>query len=49
MRHFLLILLLTIIAFADALRSISTSNVGDAQFVGSEVDSILYVYRMVPY
>ncbi len=47
MRHFLLILFFTIFAFGDALRSISTSNPTEDQFIGSEVDSVLYVYRMV--
>ena len=54
MRHFLLVLLLTFVAFGDAMRSISTSNEdvpdesgNSSQFVGSYVDSITYTYRMV--
>eukprot|EP00347_Sterkiella_histriomuscorum_P017370 403349643 len=54
MRHFLLILVLTFVAFGDAMRSISTSNedVPDesgntSQFVGSYVESVTFTYRMV--
>lgn len=54
MRHFLLIMFLTMVAFGDAMRSISTSNEdvldesgNSSQFVGSYVDSITYTYRMV--
>lgn len=54
MRHFLLIMFLTMVAFGDAMRSISTSNEdipdesnNSSQFVGSYIDSITYTYRMV--
>ena len=44
MRHFLLILLLTFVAFADAMRSISTSNKQDEQFIGGFIEAVNYVY-----
>jgi len=54
MRHFLLILLLSFVAFGDAMRSISTSNAltnnadgNPNQFVGTYIDAVIFVYRMV--
>ena len=42
------VLLLTFIAFGDALYSISTSNIGDSEFIsGGFLGAIAYVYRMV--
>ena len=46
MRHFLFILLLTFIAFGDAIYNINTSN--NVEFVdGGYIGSIAFVYRMV--
>mmetsp|Transcript_5253 Transcript_5253/g.3978 ORF Transcript_5253/g.3978 Transcript_5253/m.3978 type:complete len:167 (+) Transcript_5253:1350-1850(+) len=48
MKYFLLVLLLTFIAFGDALYSINTSNIADERFIeGSWIQSVFYVYRMV--
>jgi hypothetical protein len=47
MRHFLLILFLTIMAFGDAMRSIATSNPKETQFIGDYHESLLFVYRMI--
>lgn len=47
MRHFLLILLLTIMAFGDSMRAISTSNLPQHMFIGSWLESFTYVYRMI--
>jgi hypothetical protein len=47
MRYFLLILLLTIIAFGDSFRAISTSNLPQNQFIESWWESFTYVYRMI--
>ena len=45
MRHFLFILLLTFIAFGDAIYNINTSN--DSPFIsGGYIGSIVYIYRM---
>lgn len=46
-RHFLLLLLLTIVAFGDSMRSISTSNPAEEQFIVSIVGVFTYVYRMI--
>lgn len=46
MRHFLFILLLTFVAFGDAMYNINTSN-KDVFINDGYVGSILYVYRMV--
>ena len=47
MRDFLLILLLTIMAFGDSMRAISTSNLPHHMFIGSWLESFTYVYRMI--
>ena len=48
MKYFLLILLLTFVAFGDALYRINTSNVGVDMFTGdSWIGAVFYVYRMV--
>ncbi len=47
MRHFLLIMLLTIVAFGDAMRSISTSELEKDQFISDYIHLFTYVYRMV--
>lgn len=48
MRHFLFILLLTFVAFGDAMYNINTSNSADNLFIeGGYTGSIAYVYRMV--
>jgi hypothetical protein len=47
MRHFLLILALTIIAFGDAMRSISTSEEPGNEFIPNYADSFTYPYRMI--
>jgi len=47
MRHFLLILLLTIVAFGDAMRSISTSELEEDQFIPNSFHAFTYVYRMI--
>lgn len=47
MRYFLLMLLLTLVAFGDSLRQISTSNTEDQDFIGGTfLTAIAYVYRM---
>jgi hypothetical protein len=47
MRYFLFILFLTIMAFGDALRAISTSNLPQHQFIVYWWQSFAYVYRMI--
>lgn len=47
MRHFLLIMLLTIIAFGDAMRSISTSEEEANQFIPNYFHAFTYTYRMI--
>lgn len=47
MRYFLFILFLTIMAFGDALRAISTSNLPQNQFIVYWWQSFAYVYRMI--
>lgn len=47
MRYFLFILFLTIMAFGDSLRAISTSNLPQNQFIVSWWQSFAYVYRMI--
>ena len=46
MRHFLLLLLLTFIAFGDAISNINDSN-EVSQFDGGFFGSIVFIYRMV--
>lgn len=47
MRYFLLILFLTIMAFGDSMRAISTSNHPQHMFIDSWWQSFTYVYRMI--
>ncbi len=47
MRHFLFILFLTIMAFGDSMRQVSTSNHPQNVFIGSWWQSFTYVYRMI--
>ncbi len=48
MRYFLLMLMLTFIAFGDSMRQISTSNTEDKDFIGGTFfTGIAYIYRMV--
>jgi hypothetical protein len=47
MRHFLLILFLTIMAFGDSMRAILTSNHPQHVFIGSWWQSFTYIYRMI--
>ena len=57
MRFFLMILLLTFVAFGDAMKSISSSNPPDSvdelgnviqyQFIKSWFEGVMFVYRMV--
>jgi len=47
MGPFLTVLLITILAFSDALLQISRGNEGKDQFVVSYVDSVLFTYRMI--
>lgn len=47
MRYFLLILLLTITAFGDSLRAISSSNLPQNEFIENWWESFTYVYRMI--
>jgi hypothetical protein len=47
MRYFLLILLLTIMAFGDSLRQISTSNLPQHEFIDAWWKCFTYVYRMI--
>ena len=47
MRYFLLILLLTIVAFGDSFRAMSTSNLPQNMFIESWWESFTYVYRMI--
>lgn len=48
MKYFLALLLLTIIAFGDSMRQISTSNPEGKDFInGTFLTSIAFIYRMV--
>ena len=48
MRFFLMMLLLTFIAFGDSMRQIASSNSGDKDFInGTFFTGIAYIYRMV--
>jgi hypothetical protein len=48
MKYFLLMLLLTFIAFGDSMRQISSSNTEKEDFInGTFFTSIAYIYRMV--
>jgi len=47
MRYFLFILFLTIMAFGDSMRAVSTSNHAHNVFIGSWWQSFTYVYRMI--
>jgi hypothetical protein len=48
MRHFFLVLLVTIAAFGDAFLKISMSNMNeDKQFTTNFVDSLIFTYRMI--
>jgi hypothetical protein len=48
MRSFLLILMLTFIAFGDAFNSINTSNLDATKFTGNTwIESIFYTYILV--
>jgi uncharacterized membrane protein len=47
MGPFLVILLLTIMAFGDSMRAISTSNLPQHEFIHSWWQSFTYVYRMI--
>jgi hypothetical protein len=47
MRYFLLILLLTFVAFGDAINSINTSNEEIDKFTGDTwIESIFWIYRL---
>lgn len=48
MRHFFLVLLITIIAFSDSFLSLSLANTSDeTQFVKTLPESIVYTYRLI--
>lgn len=47
MRHFLVVLLITIIAFGDSFLTLSLGNDPDKQFVTSFSEAIVYTYRIV--
>ena len=47
MRYFLFIMFLTTIAFGDAMRSISTSEEPQDEFIPTYPHSFTYVYRMI--
>lgn len=47
MKEFLFILLLTIMAFGDSMRAISTSNMPQHVFIQDWWQSFTYVYRMI--
>lgn len=47
MGAFLIVLLVALMAFADALNNLSQANILDDQFVSSYIDSILYTYRLI--
>ena len=47
-KYFLLMLLLTIVAFGDSMRQISESNIPSNEFMGDNIFSAVgFVYRMV--
>lgn len=47
MRHFLVVLSLTIIAFGDTFYVISNGNIENSQFVKGFLDSIMYTYLII--
>jgi hypothetical protein len=47
MRSFLLILLVSIIAFSDSFLAISMANTEDLRFTNGYIDSNIYTYRMI--
>ena len=47
MRHFLVVLSLTIIAFGDTFYVISNGNIEKSQFVKGFLDSIMYTYLII--
>ena len=47
MRHFLVVLFITIVAFSDTFLTISNGNEPEDQFVFSFTDSIIFTYRIV--
>jgi hypothetical protein len=47
-KYFLLMLLLTVVAFGDSMRQISESNIPSNEFMGDNIFSAVgFVYRMV--
>jgi hypothetical protein len=47
MRHFFLVLLITIIAFGHSMLIIALANKPDDQFITSLPEAIIYTYRII--
>ncbi len=47
MKHFLVVLFFTIVAFSDSFLTLSNGNVPEQQFVTGFADSITFTYRMI--
>lgn len=47
MKHFLIVLFFTIVAFSDSFLTLSNGNLPEERFVTGFADSILYTYRMI--